>query len=121
MRMDRVGAAAIALVSFLSACSSPSSEGAPAKSASIENSCINPTDITGQTIVSDQEIRFELKNRETWVNKLPRACPGLKLSGGFTWSIHGTLACSNQERIVVKETGTPCLIGEFNRVPSSAS
>ena len=117
----QVGATAIALVGLLSACTSPApATGAPVQSASIQDSCINPTDITKQTIVSDQEIQFELKNGEAWTNKFDHACPGLKLSGGFSWVVHGTLVCSNQERITVKETGTPCQIGEFARLPASA-
>lgn len=107
-----ISATALTLATCLSACTSPS----PPSSASIQDSCINPTKITKQTIVSDQEIQFELGNGEVWVNKLPRACPGLKLSGGFSWEVHGTLVCSNQERITVRETGTLCVIGEFSRV-----
>jgi len=113
MKADlRISTATLVLATCLSACTSPS----PTSPASIQNSCINPTEITGQTIVSDQEIQFELRNGETWVNKFPRACPGLKLAGGFSWEVRGTLVCSNQERIIVQETGTPCLIGEFSRV-----
>jgi hypothetical protein len=121
----RSGAAAVVLACVMAACTSPApaggAAGAPARTASIEDSCINPTEITRQTIVSDQEIQFELRNRETWVNKLPRACHGLKLSGGFSWDVRGTLVCSNQERITVKDTGTPCQIGEFARLPAAGS
>ena len=109
-------AAVFALVGCVS-CSSTASDGA---SASIENSCINPTEITSQKIVSDQEIQFELRNGETWVNKLPRTCSGLKFAGGFSWEVRGTMVCSNQERITVKDTGIPCQLGEFSRVPAAA-
>lgn len=119
---------AIALSALAAACTSPTpaagstaSARPPMTSASIVNSCINPSDITGQTIVSDQEIRFDLKNGEAWSNRLPQACAGLKLSGGFSWVVHGMLVCSNQQRINVKETGTPCLLGEFSRLPKSPS
>ena len=118
----QVGATAIALVGLLSACTSPApATGAPVQSASIQDSCINPTDITKQTIVSDQEIRFELNNGEVWVNRLPRACPGLKFQQGFSWEVHGTLVCSSQESIRVKDEGTPCMLGEFARLPSAPS
>ncbi|MDP3736451.1 MAG: hypothetical protein Q8R02_03620 [Hyphomonadaceae bacterium] len=118
MKMEtRSGAATILLVSILSACTSPDT---PANSASIENSCINPTEIAKQTIVSDQEIRFELRNGEVWVNKLPRVCPGLKFQQGFTWEVSGTLVCSNQQRITVKDEGTPCQLGEFTRQPKAS-
>lgn len=108
--------AAVVLIGFVSACASPSPA---AKSASIASSCINPTEITRQTIVSDQEIRFELRNGEVWVNRLPRACHGLKFQQGFEWEVRGTLVCSNEERIRVKEEGTPCLLGEFAKLPAA--
>jgi hypothetical protein len=122
MKIDmQISAVAIALVSCLFACTSPAPLlGAATGSASIENSCINPTEIRKQTIVSDQEIQFELNNGEVWANRLPRACHGLKLSGGFSWEVRGTLACSNQERITVKDTGTPCQIGEFTKLPKAS-
>ena len=113
-----IGAAAVGLMSLLAACSSAT--GATANSASIENSCINPTEITKQTIVSDQEIQFELRNGETWVNKLPRACFGLKLQGGFSWDVHGTQVCSNQETIKVLNDGTTCQLGAFSRVSAGS-
>ena len=117
MNLGRQAAAAgITLAGALSACTSPAQ---PAGAASIQNSCINPTEITRQTIVSDQEIQFHLRNGETWVNRLPRACPGLKFQQGFSWEVHGTLVCSNQESIRVKDDGTPCMLGEFARVPSA--
>jgi len=119
MKPDMMIVAAIALMG-LSACASPeTTTGATANSASIENSCINPTEIRKQTVVSDEEIRFELRNGEVWANRLPRACPGLKFQQGFTWEVRGTLACSNQEMIRVKDDGTPCQLGEFARLPSA--
>lgn len=117
--MHVIGAAAAAM-GFLFACTSAAiTAEAPASSASIENSCINPTQISKQTIVSDQEIRFELRNGEVWVNRLPRACPGLKFQQGFSWEVRGTRVCSNQESIRVKDDGTPCMLGEFARLPSA--
>jgi hypothetical protein len=113
----RVGVAAIALIGLVSSCTSAQ----PEKTVSIQDSCINPIDISKQTIVSDKEIRFELRNGETWVNRLPRACPGLKFQQGFSWEVHGTLVCSNQETIRVQNEGTPCMLGEFARLPSSTS
>src|SRR5262245_53367792 len=113
----RVGVAAIVLVGLASSCTSAQ----PTKTASIQNSCINPTDITKQTVVSDQEIRFELRNGEQWVNRLPRACHGLKFQQAFSWEVRGMLVCSNQQRITVKDEGTPCLLGEFARLPSERS
>jgi hypothetical protein len=118
----RISAAAFALVSCVSACTSPApSPGAPAASASIENSCINPTQIRKQTIVSDREIQFELNNGDVWANRLPRACYNLKFQQGFTWNVRGTLVCSNEQMIRVKDDGTPCQLGAFTRLPPAAS
>ena len=115
----RISAAAILLAGCFSSCtSSAPSVSASTASTSIENSCINPTEISKQTIVSDQEIRFELRNGENWVNRLPRACHGLKFQQAFSWEIRGTLACSNQELIRVKDEGTPCMLGEFAKLPA---
>jgi hypothetical protein len=120
MRMQ-YGVAAISLAGLLSACTSAdTTAAAPATtvSASIENSCINPTEIRRQEVLSDQEIRFELRNGEVWVNRLPRVCPGLKFQQGFSWDVRGTLVCSNQETIRVKDEGTTCLLGAFAKLPS---
>ena len=117
----RISAAAIALVSCLSGCTSPApSSGASAVTASANHSCINPTQIRKQTIVSDQEIQFELNTGEVWVNRLPRACSGLKFQQGFSWEVRGTLVCSNEQMIQVKDEGTPCMLGEFARLPAAA-
>jgi hypothetical protein len=120
--MIRTGAAATVLI--LAACTSAdTTAGAPANAtrAGVEDSCINPTEITRQEIVSDQEIRFELRNGEVWVNRLPRVCPGLKFQQGFAWDVRGTLVCSNEQRITVKDEGTPCMLGEFARLPAETA
>jgi hypothetical protein len=113
---------AIALAGVLGACTSAEpGAGASTNTASIANSCINPTEITKQEIVSDQEIRFELRNGQVWMNRLPRTCFSLKRQGGFTWAVTGTLVCSNEQTIYVREDGTPCQLGEFTRLPPAES
>ena len=116
----RISFAIIAMTATLAACSSsePAAAGAQ-QSASIANSCINPIDIRSQDIVSDKEIRFEMRNGEVWVNTLPRQCPNLKFQGGFTWDIRGGMVCSNQQTIFVKDHGTPCQLGAFTRLPKA--
>jgi hypothetical protein len=116
----QAGSAFVALVGVLSACTSDDPDAARSM-ASIQTSCINPTQITKQEILSDQEIRFELNNGEVWVNHLPRTCFSLKRQGGFTWAVTGTLVCSNEQTIYVREDGTPCQLGEFTRLPPTAS
>lgn len=112
----------LALAAAAGACTSspaagPSASNAPAAShAGVSGGCIDPRQIDKQDIVSDQEIRFKLRNGEVWTNKLPAACFGLKIEGGFSWEVRGALVCSNQEKITVNESGTPCLLGEFSRI-----
>ncbi len=121
MTTMRTGAVATALAGLLAACTSAdTTAGTTASATSIENSCINPTEITRQEVVSDREIQFELRNGETWVNRLPRTCPGLKFQQGFSWEVRGTLVCSNQQMITVKDDGTPCMLGEFAKLPSTS-
>jgi len=109
------GLALIALAGALAACSTPTDPG-DATSASIEDSCINPTRIKEQKILSDREIQFTLNDGEVWLNTLSRACPSLKFQGGFTWEVRGTQVCSNEQTIYVREDGTPCQLGAFTRV-----
>ncbi|HEV7693794.1 MAG TPA: hypothetical protein VGO52_23370 [Hyphomonadaceae bacterium] len=94
---------------------------AQASTGGIQGSCINPVDIKTQKIVSDQEIQFEMKNGDTWTNKLANSCFGLKLEGGFSWEVQGSLVCSNQQRITVQNTGTPCLLGAFTKTAAKTS
>lgn len=107
----RIAAAAIVLT-ISAGCTSP--DAAPRVAQA--DSCINPTRIKEQQILSDQEIQFTLNNGEVWVNKLPRVCPSLKFQGGFTWEVRGTQVCSNEQTIYVREDGTPCQLGAFTRV-----
>ena len=109
-----ISLAVIALAAALTACTTQTGTGED--SASIQDSCINPTRIKEQKILSDQEIQFTLNNGEVWLNRLPRACPSLKFQGGFTWDVRGTLVCSNEQTINVREDGTPCQLGVFTRM-----
>ena len=101
----------------LAACSSSAPADAPAGASSISNACIRPTDIAKQDIISDQEIRFTLRNGEIWSNKLQHACSGLKFEQGFSWEVTGNLVCSNMQTIHVQNAGTPCQLGAFTKLP----
>ena len=121
MTAVRIGVALVALTG-LAACTSAdtTTNTRVTQAGSISNSCINPVDIKKQTIVSDQEIRFEMRNGDVWANNLPRTCPGLKFRQGFEWEVHGQLACSNQQMITVKDEGSVCLLGAFTKLPASS-
>jgi hypothetical protein len=112
----RTGIAALALV-CAAGCTSP---GESTARVSQQDSCINPTRIQQQKILSDQEIQFTLTGGEVWLNRLPRACPGLKSQGGFNWEVRGTTVCSNEQTIYVLEDRTPCQLGVFTRVATGS-
>lgn len=124
----QISAAAFALACALTACTSQT---APAQSASAQtaqppaqasanmrDNCIRPSQILKQTVVSDEEIRFEMRNGETWVNRLPGRCSGLKIEGGFAWDIPDDFVCSNQQTVRVLSSGIPCQLGVFSRLPA---
>ncbi|MFT3726124.1 MAG: hypothetical protein QM773_21365 [Hyphomonadaceae bacterium] len=101
----------------IAACNSSAPANAPSGTTSIANSCIRPTDIEKQDIVSDREIQFTLRNGEIWSNKLQHACSGLKFEQGFSWEVSGNFVCSNMQTIRVQHSGTPCQLGEFTKLP----
>lgn len=109
---------AAVFLALLTACSSTEQPaGKESAAASGSNICINATMIANQTIVSDEEIRFEMRNGDVWSNKLPRKCTGLKFQGGFAWDVSGTTVCSNLQTIHVLNNGPSCQLGAFTKVP----
>ncbi|RYG27548.1 MAG: hypothetical protein EON93_20335 [Burkholderiales bacterium] len=116
----RVTAALVAMTAGFAACTSSEPTGLGGQqAASSTKACIRPAEIARQDIVSDEEIRFEMRNGDVWVNKLPRKCPSLKFQGGFTWDVRGMMVCSNEQTIYVKDDGTPCQLGAFTRLPKA--
>lgn len=110
-----IAAVTLAAASCLISCTSPATQTAD---ASIQNSCINPTEIQKQTILSDEEIRFEMRNGDVFLNRMSPACPGLKFEGGFSWQVRGTRVCGRQQMIEVLNAGNTCMLGDFTREPS---
>jgi hypothetical protein len=80
-----------------------------------ERICLDVSQIRSRSAVSDQEIRFQMRNGEVWVNTLKRECPGLRFENAFAWDVSGGEVCSNTETIYVLNRGTPCQLGEFRR------
>lgn len=95
-------------------CTSP---GDTTQQTSMQDSCISAARIRNQEIVSNQEIKFTLAGGEVWLNRLPRACPGLKSIGGFAWDASNSI-CANKQIIYVE--GMPCLLGDFTRVAAES-
>lgn len=117
--MKQATLATAAAIALLAACSSSTPADGSGATA-LNNSCIRPTDISSQKIVSDQEIQFTLRNGDIWSNKLPHACSGLKFEQGFSWEVTGNMVCSNQQTIHVQNAGTPCQLGAFTKLPPQA-
>lgn len=111
----QIATVTFAAATCLTACTSPA---ASAGQASIQNNCLNPTEIAKQTILSDTEIRFELRNGDVFINRMSPACSGLKFEGGFSWQVRGTLVCGKQQTIQVLNAGNICLLGDFTREPA---
>ena len=111
--MKRLHACLAALIAVsVSACTSPVE---PAQRSNMSNSCIDGSRIREHKAISNQEIQFTLAGGEVWSNRLPRACPGLRAQGGFSWDVSHTI-CSGLQTIYVLESGIPCQLGEFSRV-----
>lgn len=116
----RFTAMVVAMTAALAACTSSEPAGAAGQQAdSSAKACIRPADIVRQDIVSDEQINFEMRNGDKWVNTLPRKCPNLKFQGGFTWEVRGMMVCSNEQFIYVKDDATPCQLGAFTKLPKA--
>jgi hypothetical protein len=116
-------ATAIALLMALPACTSQAT-GTTGGGASVSGSgkvCISTLQIKKQSVLSDQDIKFEMNNGDVWLNHLPSRCSGLKSQGGFAWNVHNATVCSNQEIIHVLDDGPSCAIGEFTKQPPAAT
>lgn len=116
-------AAAVAFLTALPACTSQATgtSGGGASVASTGRVCLNTLQIRKQSVLSDQDIQFEMNNGDVWVNHLPHNCSGLKSQGGFAWNVHNATVCSNQEIIHVLNDGPTCTIGEFTKQPPKAT
>lgn len=93
-------------------CTSP---GDPVQQVNMNKSCIDGARVREHKAISDQEIQFTLAGGEVWSNRLPRACPGLRPQGGFSWDISNSI-CSGLQTIYVLDSGIACQLGEFTRV-----
>ena len=75
--------------------------------------CIDVRDIQSRRAISNQEIRFEMKDGSVWVNHLKRSCPNLRFENAFSWDVTGGTVCANLQTIYVLNSGNACQLGEF--------
>jgi hypothetical protein len=105
----------------MTACtSSAPSPGGQAAAIGAEDACIDTRRIKKQTILSDQDIQFEMQNGDVWVNHLDKRCPGLATERAFSWDLHTNSVCSNRHVIHVLN-GASCTLGEFTKQAPAAT
>lgn len=80
--------------------------------------CLEGIRIKESRVLDDQTILFEMRDGAIYICRLPAPCPGLWISGGFSYETSNTKLCK-QEIIQVVETGSApsstCGMGEFVR------
>lgn len=110
--------AILSTVALIAACAAGATAPAPTpQAASASQVCLDVNQITNRVAVSDEQIRFDMANGESWINTLKASCPGLRFNNGFSWDVTGGQVCSNAQTIYVLDRNTPCQLGEFTRAP----
>ena len=81
--------------------------------------CIQSYEINETRVVSPDQILFRLRVRDTYVNRLSRPCPGLRLYGAFEHTLRGDSQVCRGDAIRVLDgtgTGAGCILGAFERL-----
>ena len=99
-------------------------EEAPALPAGFEatgeiRKCLPAHEIRETRILDDRTILFRAHVSDYYLNRLPRACPELKLEGRFAYKLRGTNDLCDIDTITVLNssgTGPACLLGKFEAV-----
>jgi hypothetical protein len=83
--------------------------------------CVSTRRIRRTKVIDDSTIAFYMRNRDVYVNLLPRRCPQLASSGRFAYEARGGRLCSiNQITVLVRafgsqlEPGFSCRLGDFH-------
>jgi len=125
---------AIPLILCLHACGAMAQDGeaeseseSSAREAAVDDDssperCIRTRSIRRTRIVDDQTIIFYMRNRDVYVNSLPRTCPQLASAGRFAYQTRAGALCDSDVITVLMqfagrfEPGFTCRLGQF--VPS---
>ncbi len=78
--------------------------------------CLETVRIKETRILDNQTILFEMRGGNYYLNRLPVACPGLKIAGGFSYSTSIAKLCKQDSIKVVSRGSEPtstALLGEF--------
>jgi hypothetical protein len=109
--------AILSTIALIAACAAGATTAPPSQSAAAAPVCLDVNQITNRAAISDEQIRFDMANGESWINTLKASCPGLRFNNGFSWDVTGGQVCSNAQTIYVLDRNTPCQLGEFTREP----
>jgi hypothetical protein len=86
--------------------------------------CVRVSRIRRTKVIDDQNIAFYMRNRDVYINSLPRRCPQLANEDRFAYTARGGQLCSTDVITVLQqfagrlEAGFTCRLGEY--VPTDA-
>lgn len=82
--------------------------------------CLPLANIRRTEVIDDETIIFYVRNREAYINQLPRNCPGLERNERFMYEVEGARLCSTDWITVLERMGGigpsrgfTCRLGEF--------
>lgn len=81
--------------------------------------CLPTYRIRNTRVLDNKTILFRMDGRDYYVNRLPRNCPGLKIEGGFGYTLRGLNDLCHTDSITVLSDiggGATCMLGKFDRV-----
>ena len=87
----------------------------PALAADGVKKCVSTHRIDHTKVVDGQTILFHMVGRKTYINKLPRKCPGLSFHKAFSYKVRQNQLC-NTDIIRVYQGdyfGAACGLGKF--------
>lgn len=81
--------------------------------------CVAHTRVSRTEIIDSQTILFHMVGRDTYLNRLPRRCPGLRRNEALMFDIRGSRIC-DVDLVTVLQTwgvgfmpGASCRLGRF--------
>lgn len=125
MRTSALLAAAVVAGSFLSPVSAEETEGLDGYTVTGNTeTCLRTFLIDETDVVDDSTVLFHLKNGETYVNRMTKACPQLARHNSFTYDAHGVGQLCNTDTITVLYSNSPpelregptCPLNEFEEL-----
>ena len=78
-------------------------------------SCLRLHEISSTRILDSRHILFKARGGDTYLNKLPHRCGGLRRNDGFAYKVSGSRLCS-VDTIEVLDFGGICSLGSFQKL-----